>query len=65
MDIVSAHASDEIQGEPLLVPLTIPMVAGPSAMAVIMLLSTNQPGRMTDWLPALLEGISTYMAELT
>lgn len=50
----SAHAVEEGQGEPLLVPLAIPMVAGPSAMAVIMLLSTNEPGRMTDWLLALL-----------
>ena len=50
----SAHAVEEIQGEPLLVPLAIPMVAGPSAMAVIMLLSTNEPGRMTEWLLALL-----------
>jgi multiple antibiotic resistance protein len=50
----SAHAVDEIQGEPLLVPLAIPMVAGPSAMAVVMLLSTNEPGRMTEWLLALL-----------
>jgi len=50
----SAHASEELQGEPLLVPLAIPMVAGPSAMAVVMLLSTNEPGRMTEWLLALL-----------
>jgi len=50
----SAHAADEIQGEPLLVPLAIPMVAGPSAMAVVMLLATNDPSKMTDWLLALL-----------
>lgn len=50
----AAHADDEIQGEPLLVPLAIPMVAGPSTMAVIMLLSSNEPGRMNDWLLALL-----------
>ena len=49
----SAHAEEEVQGEPLLVPLAIPMVAGPSAMAVIMLLATNEPDRMTDWLLAL------------
>jgi multiple antibiotic resistance protein len=49
----SAHAEEEVQGEPLLVPLAIPMVAGPSAMAVIMLLATNEPDRMTDWLVAL------------
>ena len=50
----SAHAEEEVQGEPLLVPLAIPMVAGPSAMAVIMLLATNEPDRMIDWLLALL-----------
>ena len=50
----SAHAVDEIQGEPLLVPRAIPMVAGPSAMAVVMLLATNDPGKMTEWLLALL-----------
>lgn len=50
----SAHTADEIQGEPLLVPLAIPMVAGPSAMAVVMLLATNDPSRMTEWLLALL-----------
>lgn len=50
----SAHVVDEIKGEPLLVPLAIPMVAGPSAMAVVMLLATNDPGRMTEWLLALL-----------
>lgn len=49
----SAHAVEEIQGEPLLVPLAIPMVAGPSAMAIVMLLATNNPDRMMDWLLAL------------
>lgn len=50
----SAHAPEDIEGEPLLVPLAIPMVAGPSAMAVVMLLSSNDPSRMTEWLIALL-----------
>jgi len=50
----SAHAPEELHGEPLLVPLAIPMVAGPSAMAILMLLSTNDPSRMTEWLLALL-----------
>ena len=50
----SAHAVEEIQGEPLLVPLAIPMVAGPSAMAMVMLMATNNPDRMTDWALALL-----------
>ena len=50
----SAHDREAIEGEPLLVPLAVPMVAGPSTMAVIMLLSTNEPSRMLDWLLALL-----------
>ena len=49
-----SHADDEMEGEPLLVPLAIPLVAGPSAMAVVMLLATNDPTRMTEWLLALL-----------
>ena len=49
----AAWASDELQGEPLLVPLAIPMVAGPSAMAVVMLLSSDSPNRMLDWVLAL------------
>jgi MarC family membrane protein len=48
-----AHAAEDVQGEPLLVPLAIPLVAGPSAMAVVMLMATNNPDRMTDWLLAL------------
>ena len=50
----SAHAPEDLQGEPLLVPLAIPMVAGPSAMAVVMLLASNDPQRMADWFYALL-----------
>ena len=49
----TADTPDEMLGEPLLVPLAIPMVAGPSALAVVMLLSNNEPGRMLDWMLAL------------
>ena len=34
---------NEINGEPLIVPLAIPAVAGPSIMAVLMLMSTTTP----------------------
>jgi MarC family membrane protein len=50
----SAHAPEDIDGEPLLVPLAVPLVAGPSSMAVVMLLATNDPGRLPVWLVALL-----------
>jgi MarC family membrane protein len=49
----AAWASDELHGEPLLVPLAIPMVAGPSAMAVVMLLASDNPDRMPEWVLAL------------
>jgi multiple antibiotic resistance protein len=38
------------QGEPLIVPLAIPLVAGPSTMATIMIFSSRQPERI--WLLA-------------
>lgn len=40
---------EEIEGEPLLVPLAIPMVAGPSAIATLLIISNDQPDRMLDW----------------
>ncbi len=40
-------------GEPFLVPLAIPMVAGPSTLAALMLLARSQPERLIDWTLAL------------
>ena len=42
------------QGEPFIVPLAIPGVAGPSAMAALLLLTSTQPGREIEWGIALL-----------
>ena len=44
---------DELQGEPLIVPLAIPGVAGPSALAMVLLLTQSQPERLVDWFIAL------------
>ena len=44
---------DEAQGEPLIVPLAIPGVAGPSALATVLLLVNSQPGHQADILLAL------------
>lgn len=41
-------------GEPFIVPLAIPMVAGPSGMAAVMLMGSNEPDRMGAWSVALL-----------
>lgn len=40
-------------GEPLIVPLAVPAVAGPSAMTMVMLLASREPGRLFDWTAAL------------
>ena len=40
-------------GEPFIVPLAIPMIAGPSGMAAVMLLGSQEPTRMGDWMLAL------------
>jgi multiple antibiotic resistance protein len=41
-------------GEPLIVPLAIPYIAGPSAIATVMLLSSREPQRWLEWLVAIL-----------
>jgi multiple antibiotic resistance protein len=41
-------------GEPFIVPLAIPLVAGPSGMAAVMLMGSNDPARLGDWSLALL-----------
>ncbi|MFC3913361.1 YhgN family NAAT transporter [Pseudaeromonas sharmana] len=40
--------------EPLIVPMAIPMIAGPSTLAALVLLSHQYPTQMTDWTLALL-----------
>jgi len=39
--------------EPLIVPLAMPMVAGPSTIAILLLLSSTQPERIWEWCTAL------------
>jgi multiple antibiotic resistance protein len=45
------HASER---EPFIVPLAIPLIAGPSAMASVLLLVTREPARIWTWMGALL-----------
>ena len=42
-----------VQGEPLIVPLAIPALAGPSALATVMLLVSQAPERRPEWIAAL------------
>jgi small neutral amino acid transporter SnatA (MarC family) len=46
-------AESEIKTEPLIVPLAIPAVAGPSALATVLLLVSQQPDRRMEWIGAL------------
>jgi MarC family membrane protein len=46
------YASDS-QREPLIFPLAVPLLAGPSAMATVLLLASRQPERMLHWIGAL------------
>lgn len=45
---------DQIDGEPFLVPLAVPLIAGPSAMATLILMVRSAPDQLGSWLVALL-----------
>lgn len=48
-----AAPQSELAGEPLIVPLAIPALAGPSALATVMLLVAQAPERRLEWVGAL------------
>lgn len=43
------RASEKYQGEPFIVPLAIPLTAGPSALATVLLFATQEPNKMSLW----------------
>ena len=47
-----------IKGEPFIVPLAIPLISGPSAMATVLLLSSRNPGRSLELGGAILIAMS-------
>ena len=55
--MVFAHAEGAFGaqpgGEPLIVPLAVPLIAGPSALATVMLMATRDPGKLGMWIAAL------------
>src|SRR3546814_12517040 len=50
---ISDWSSDVCSSDLFIVPMAIPLVAGPSGMAAVMLLAAQEPGRMADWTLAL------------
>jgi multiple antibiotic resistance protein len=53
----------QLEGEPFIVPLAVPLIAGPSAMATLILMARSAPDRMGEWTLALLAawGVSAVM----
>ncbi|MCX7775778.1 MAG: MarC family protein [Rectinemataceae bacterium] len=44
---------EEQGGEPFIVPVAIPLIAGPSAITTVMLLSKSDPSRNLEWVGAI------------
>ena len=45
---------EKLSGEPFIVPLAIPYVAGPSALAAVLFIMSREPARWLEWLFALI-----------
>jgi MarC family membrane protein len=43
---------DVISGEPFIVPLAIPSITGPTAIATVILMVSREPARMLEWVAA-------------
>lgn len=50
--------------EPFIFPLAVPLLAGPSAMATVLLLASRQPDRMLSWVGALAAAMAVSGATL-
>ena len=47
------YAADGSGREPFIFPLAVPLLAGPSAMATVLLLASRQPEHLVEWIGAL------------
>lgn len=52
------------EGEPLIVPIAVPLIAGPSAIATAMLVAADNPSRMSVWIVSLTISMVVTMASL-
>jgi MarC family membrane protein len=50
--------------EPLIFPLAVPLLAGPSAMATVLLLASRQPDKLVSWVVALSCALGVSLAVL-
>jgi multiple antibiotic resistance protein len=54
--MIFPHAAGEVASEkeePFIVPLAMPLVAGPSTIAILLLLASREPARIWEWCTAL------------
>jgi multiple antibiotic resistance protein len=58
-----AAAPDTVAGEPFIVPLAVPLTAGPATLATVLLFASQQPDKMGSWFLALI--IATVLFTLT
>jgi multiple antibiotic resistance protein len=60
------NVSDELprETEPIIVPLAVPLIAGPSSMSMVILLSTQHPKMILSWLIALIAAWSVSLVIL-
>lgn len=55
---------DQIQGEPFIVPLAIPSIAKPTAIATVIVLASGAPQRLPEWSVALTAAFAVTLALL-
>ena len=55
---------DSPSGEPFVVPLAIPSIAGPAAIATVILLVSHAPQRLPEWLAAVAVAMAFSLATL-
>jgi len=55
---------EHLAGEPFIVPLAIPSIAGPAAIATVILLMSRAPQRQAEWIAALTIAILATLALL-
>jgi len=55
---------ESVQGEPFIVPLATPSIAGPAAIAAVVLLVSREPVRLYEWLGAITVGMLVMVTVL-